>query len=284
MAVGYYATRASGAPVDLFEFIYGEGAGDRFTYTDAEEKVSHGGLVYEPIAISRTAVKSGSRTKEGSELKVTVPASSEIAKMFQGISPRRVIFLRVYQGYIARASDYEALAATATPGLTWSGRVLERTRKKQTVELSCDTLGAGMKRPGLTKTYSRECQHVLYGPRCQADKTAASSSATVVSSSGVTLELGSGWNGANGPVDYLGGMVEWDGEFGLESRMIVNVSADAVILDGPAPDLSAGSTVTVVLGCPRSMRACEQLHNNILNFGGCAFIPLDNPINKNNHT
>lgn len=275
---GYGSQRASGAPVDLFLFTYGEGAGDFFAYCNAEEPVVHEGITYEPVPISRSAIKSKGKPTD-TDITVTVASDSGLAELFRGFLPRRVILLRIYQGHIARASDYADLAATAGAGLSWTGRVLEASRKAARTELNCDTLGAGMKRPGFSVNYARECQRVLYGNRCAADKVAASSTATVSSSTVSTLTLSAGWD-SRGAQNYLGGLVEWIGVYGTETRAVMSVSGDTLTLDGPAPDLAPGDTVTVVLGCPRTLDGCRNLHNNILNYGGTFAIPLENPIGK----
>jgi len=67
-----------------------------------------------------------------------------------------------------------------------------------------------------------------------------------------------------------------------------------VTLAGITRDLSAGMTVNMVLGCNRSLilaeggigldpdTDCHTIHNNMNNFGGCAFIPNKNPIGRLN--
>lgn len=270
-----------GAPVDLFLFTYGTGSGDYYAYCNAEEPIAFGGKTYVPAPIDRSSIKSKGKPSE-TDITVTVASDSEIAQLFRGFAPRRVILLQIYQGHIARPDERADLAATGGPSLIWTGRVVESTRKRQNTELSCDTLGAGMERPGFTVSYARECQRVLYGDRCQASKAAATSSATVVSMTRATLTLQSGWN-ASDRSNYIGGLVEWNGQYGPETRTILNVVNDILTLDGPAPDLDNGDTVSVILGCPRTRAACASLHNNILNYGGTFAIPLENPIGKNNH-
>lgn len=270
-----------GAPVDLFLFTYGTGAGDYYAYCNGEQAITFGGKTYVPTPIDRSNIKSKGKPSE-TDITVTVASDSGIAQLFRGFAPRRVILLQIYQGHIARPGERGDLAATATPSLIWTGRVVEATRKRQNTELNCDTLGAGMERPGFTVSYARECQRVLYGDRCRANKVAATSSATVVSMVRASLTLQNGWN-ASDRANYIGGLVEWVGEYGPETRTILNAVNNTLTLDGPAPDLDNGVTVSVILGCPRTRAACAALHDNIVNYGGTFAIPLENPIGKNNH-
>lgn len=277
-------SRAAGVPFELYEFIYGEGEGDVFTYTDALAPVSLAGKVYEPAAITRDAIKSKGRQKN-SEIRVTVSRSLGVAGLFRGYPPRRVIFLRIYAGFLAGDNVPSKWAEEAgTASLRWSGRILESAPSKGQVNFTCDTLGAGMSRPGLTRFYQRECPFVLYGPRCQANRAAASTDCVVVEAAGSTVTLDSTWADITNKNKYVGGLFEWTGSLGLETRMIVSVNASGVILDGPVVDLEATDAAKVVLGCGRVTTDCVALHDNIVNFGGMPYIPIKNPLNKNNHT
>jgi hypothetical protein len=281
----YENSRDRGQPIEAFEFIYGEGSGDAYRYTDCERPVSLSGNTYAPIPIRRAdSVKSKGRP-DGTDLKIEVPATSEIAGLFRGYPPRRVIFLRIYQSHVPNDTDPVLWTDELAFGLFWSGRVLEAARRPRgIVQLSCDTLGAGMKRPGLTRFYQRSCQHRLYGPYCNANKAAATETAVVDSVNGFTVGLPTGWNGARAINDFIGGLIEWTGPYGTETRLIVEPSANAVVLDTPATDLVATDSVDLILGCPHTLAACRDLHDNAPNFGGNPWIPRVNPVNKNNHT
>ena len=49
-------SRTTGIPFELYEFVYGEGETDKFTYTDAEKPLSLEGVTFTPLAVSRGAV------------------------------------------------------------------------------------------------------------------------------------------------------------------------------------------------------------------------------------
>ncbi|MEP2533547.1 phage BR0599 family protein [Shimia sp.] len=276
-------SRAGARPVDFYRFDLGSDESDYLAYTSAEQAHTVDGLLYEPLAIDRDAVQSRGRGQSG-ELKVELPASSEIATLFRGGAPRRVVFLRIYEGNIPDARDLAGTSEPVEVNLVWSGRVLEATRKDSQTTLACDSLGAGMARPALTRNYQRECPLVLYGDRCNASKLLATFATTVDAVSGREVTVPSGWNGAQHPAYFIGGLLEWDGDTGAETRQIVNASDTSITVDTTLTELEAGDSVDAILGCPRSMDACTTLHGNILNYGGTPFIPLTNPVNQNNHT
>ena len=69
-----------------------------------------------------------------------------------------------------------------------------------------------------------------------------------------------------------------------ETRTVAKVSNSGteVSLRGSLRGLLVGATVGAVLGCGRNMQSCKTLHDNILNYGGQPFIPLDNPLSQKN--
>lgn len=286
MSLSNYATsRDRGQPVEIYEFVYGDGTGDAFRYTDGEREVVVDSQTFTPLAITRNeSIQSKGRPKNTS-LSITLPSSAGLVGLFRGTPPRRVVFVRIYEGVIPNDDDPGLWTADLAFGLRWSGRILEAKRqKKGTTVLSCDTLGAGMKRPGLTVFYQRPCQKQLYGAYCNANKVAATSTVTLDGVSGEVLTVPTGWEGANDINSYIGGLVEWTGAYGTESRMIIEPGPTTIYLDSPAYGLAALDDVSVILGCPHTLAACTDLHNNVNNYGGFPWIPRSNPINKNNHT
>ena len=122
------------------------------------------------------------------------------------------------------------------------------------------------------------------GSECRARKSAATRTRTAatVTSNNVTLV---------GDIlaeraACIGGTLEWTRADGKrEIRTITNVSADGFTLSirGGTRGLTAGMSLSIVFGCARNMAACRDIHNNIINFGGQPFIPLDNPLSQKNN-
>ena len=141
-----------------------------------------------------------------------------------------------------------------------------------------------MRRPGLRRHYQWPCPLALYGPRCRAVKTAMP--ATVASINGNKVTLTDGWIGSRVPANFIGGLFEWQGSAGKESRGILRIEGtNTVVISGPPVGLVAAQAVSVFIGCPHTLDGCGTLHNNAVNSVGHPWIPSNgNPFGKNNHT
>jgi hypothetical protein len=84
---------------------------------------------------------------------------------------------------------------------------------------------------------------------------------------------------------FVNGFVEWQTAQGnLETRSILQITAtDTLLLSGFHTGLEVGDSITAVLGCQRNLDDCENLHNNVNNYGGQAWLPVDNPLSPSNN-
>jgi hypothetical protein len=211
---------------------------------------------------------------------IRTAVDSPVAELFRLFAPSYPVTLVIYAGHIGD-SDAEFIAI-------WTGRIQSAKRSAsgaRNVELSAVPDSASMRRSGLRRHYQLTCPHALYDQdpfSCRANKAAATRAgvvATAVSYLGVTLAPG--WQGSFDPAKFVSGMVEWTGPNGPEKRTILRVAGNVLSLNMPTTGLTPGMTVDVVLGCNRQISDCQNLHNNVRNFGGMPFIPTDNPIKTN---
>lgn len=271
-----------GQPVDLYQFIYGE-AGTSIYYTDGETEVVYNGQTYIPHPISRDTIESNG-SPVGKEVKLRTARNSEVADLFLIYPPGSPVSVIIRSGHVPNSDDPVGWAAGENFPVVWTGRVLEVSRSDNTALLNCESASAGMRRPGLRRHYQWPCPLALYGSRCGATKVPIN--VPVVSTTGNKIVFASGFMGARVASNFIGGLVEWTGEDGKESRGILRVEgATTVVVSGVIRGLSPAEVVSVLIGCPRTLAGCETLHNNVVRYGGHPWIPSDgNPIGKNNHT
>ncbi|MEV5031648.1 phage BR0599 family protein [Sphingobium sp. LMC3-1-1.1] len=280
----YEASRESGAPIQLYRFTYGTEVGEFFAYTDHTDEVvvDHGGSVgeiaYQPVPVERDEIVSNG-TLDRSSMKLGLDVSTDLAELFRVYPPDNVVNLIVYQGHVDDPdSEFKVI---------WAGRVVSASRAHSELELQGEPISTQMKRPGLRRHYQYGCPHALYSTVCGANKAAATSAATVASISGTAVTLDAGWEGSLPPAKFLRGQFEWTpAGASTKRRTIIRVSGNVLTLSGLPLDLAADDAVNVVLGCNHHAFEdeggdCEGLHDNIVNYGGCKWIPVKNIINRN---
>lgn len=272
-------SRTKGKPINLFYIRYGQQPNSFVAYTDAEQDIIDGGVTYRSISITRgKLVFTG--TMDKSTLEVRASRNTKIADLFLRYPPSEVVNLTIKQGHLSD-SDHQFLVG-------WTGRIISSKRTNTEVILSCEAVGTSMKRVGLRRHYQYSCPHVLYGPMCKASKSDATIGTTIEAFTTNTITLPEGWNeeipseGAPIVTDvalFKGGIIEWTNSAGdVEIGAIIRITSGRVVkIAGYVRDVNIGDGVSMIRGCGRTMAACRN-HNNIRNFGGCPWIPRNNPL------
>lgn len=281
----YEESRDRGEPIDLYLFRYGEATNAFFAYTDGEQRVTFGGIDYEPLTIKRGNINA-SGTLDKQNMAVNTPINSGISELFKIYPPGQVVSLIIRQGH-ANDPDDQFL-------VIWTGRVLSAERDGSETTLTCESSATSMRRTILRRNYQTSCGHQLYGPECRANKVAATKTLPIIAITTNRINLQDGWSDPLPPVKYVGGMIEWRNSGNREIRTILRVIDDKIlVLSGPTTGLKAGDQVDVIKGCNHfwtfnsdgttneAETDCIGVHNNANNFGGQPWIPTENPINKN---
>jgi hypothetical protein len=276
----YEESQSFGQPVQLFKFTYGTEAGEYYSYTDHTEELTVDGVTYLPVPMDRDGIDSNG-TLDRTAIKISTDVGTDLAEIFRVYPPSSVVSLVIRQGHVGDSDDGFLVI--------WSGRVVAALREKGELALTGEPISTSLRRPGLRANYQYGCRHVLYGPKCQADKASKTLGTTVSAISGAAVTLPSGWNGAFDPSKFLGGLFEWTAPGGSTNRRtILRVTGNVLSLSGIPTDLAVSDAASVVVGCNHKAYAeddgdCLPLHNNILNFGGCRWIPLKNPVGTYNN-
>jgi len=259
-----------GTPVELYLFEFGN---DRLAYTNADEDILFNGVTYkaEPIVRDRIFI-SGRNDK--SSVKLTISTRSRLADLLRNYPPSDVIAVTIWQGHLDDP-DQEFK-------VVWKGRVLSMARKGVNVEMQMESILVSFNRHGLRRNYQIPCTHVLFDQWCKANEAAATTATTAASVGPNHVIPPNGWNPH--PLEkYKAGKVRWDGPYGPEHRMILNVdtASGKLLLSGPTVGLVAGQPIDVTLGCNHRMDDCQNLFNNIMNYGGCPWMPMKSPFRGN---
>lgn len=263
-------SRFFGRPIELYEFVYGDSASDKYFFTDADYPIVKGSDTFLPVPISRST-SDNSGTLDKSTLEIRLQRDNPVAELFRVYPPNRAVTLTVFQGE-AEDTDGQWKAL-------WTGRVLAVGWEGSEAKMACEPISTAMRRVGLRRNYQYMCPHILYGPKCGKSKTNVAVSVLDSTSRTVTV------SGSLGTVDhFVGGVFEWTDTNGVhQSRTIVSamlIPGSGVLLRVNGLILGLGASAIVAKGCQHTLSFCTDVHNNPHAFGGQPWIPLKNPVSN----
>lgn len=263
------ASREEAIPLAMMLFTYGDGATDYYAYTTAEDAVTYNDIVYTPIPVN-----SDEFTASGSLDRAAIPIRLSkflpITELFTGFPPSQPITVQVFLGHVG-SSDFK---------LSWPGRVRSHAIEGNDLVLTCESISTSMKRNGLRRHWQRGCMHAVYGPQCKAVQSSFTVNAVVSSVASPYINLPANWNGSLPVSNFVNGIVRWTNSDGrTDYRMILLLTGPTqLVLDSDVPQLEAGMTISLSLGCDHEIDTCINVFHNVNNYGGCKWIPLKNPL------
>lgn len=253
---------ADGQPTELYEFAIGS---EVFNYTSSEDEIVVGAITYTPVEIERTNITLGSETRRD-VLSVTMPSSVAPASRYIQIVPGQ-------RGSLTIKRQHRTDTPTPETIVIFKGivRAVGFTDNGLTAELSVVPITTGLGREVPRFTFQGLCNHVLYDSRCKVLQSTFQTTATV------TVEVGNVFTipGLSAEVDgfFTGGFVQLGT---TDFRLILSHTGDDVTLLLPFPESIVGVSVDVFAGCDHTLATCKTKFNNVIEYGGFAFVPLRN--------
>lgn len=257
----------SGQPIECFEITAGAQV---FRYTSAPDSQTIGANTYTPKAISRETRVDGPDNRKR-DFRFRLPTTDAVSQLYVGDLPgirTRVKLFRFHRNDTPTPEVVQEFDGFVN-GVSWEDA-------NKTTVFTCRVALATAVRQVPPRTYQKPCNHVLYESNtCKVDDTDPAFQASGVSVSGqsgsvlTVVGLGayaSGW--------FTGGYVEVVGS--NEYRMILNDDG-AGNLTLLVPFANAPTTVNVYAGCDHSIATCKTKFDNVVNYGGFAFVPTKNP-------
>ncbi len=263
----FEAGQESSQPVELYTFTIG---GTVTRLTSAEDDYPSGADTFQAATISREKLSGGGPDQRDKNVVLTVPGDNSIA--IQYITSVPGIKADVLIQRVQRPDG-----ATPEEITIFEGRISSVAFENggRQAKINVDPLVSATSRPVPRFTYQGLCNHVLYDDRCQVDDTDPSfrlSSGSVTAESGNTITVTGA--GANGDGYYTGGFVE--SLVANDFRLIIKQVGTLLTLHLPFDASVNGSTVNVFAGCDHTIAVCKSKFNNIINYGGFAFVPTKN--------
>ena len=257
----------AGQPVELFHFQIGS---TNYYYTSAEDEVTVAAQLYSPKAISRADTADGPANRDH-DFNVELPTSDAVAQFFTGVLPGKRVRCTVSRFHRNDLPTPEVVVVF--DGYVYSARFKDRLK---ICVLTARPVLSSVGRTCPARTYQGPCNHVLYDPAtCKVDD---SNPAFRASAKGVSAQVGNVLTvsglGAYAPGWFTGGYVEAIaiGDF----RMVLDDDG-AGNLTLLLPFSVQPATVNVFAGCAHDIAVCKSKFNNVINYGGFAFVPTKNP-------
>ncbi|MBU2548355.1 MAG: DUF2163 domain-containing protein [Proteobacteria bacterium] len=263
VSAAYIAAEASATrrPAELYH-IWKEG-GDHWYYTSGDAAVSYGGQTYAPAPIARGTAGYDTNL-ETSTLTVTTGYLESPAIQFISLYPIDVYWISVMKIH----RDMSPIEAS----VVFVGQIKNVSFKGREASIECVGLEYFLKQPIPRFRYQVGCNNSLYDTRCAVDSDSYKVTTTVtVSADGLTLTSAdfSGYDDGY----FTRGYMEKSGS----KAMIVYHAGTAVTLRYPVYGLATGDSVDVYPGCDLRIETCRDKFDNVLNFFGMPYIPLENP-------
>jgi uncharacterized phage protein (TIGR02218 family) len=262
----FETSQESSQPVEVYRFTIGA---QSCFYTSSATDKTIAATTYSAVAIKRSHIEEGP-DKRDATLRVTVPTPNDVAQLFITSIPGLRVRIEI--------NRYQRLD-TPTPEVVriFDGFVqsCSYTQNMKQAQFSCRPAVATLGRVVPRFKYRAACNHVLYDVGCKVDDTDLAfraSNALVTGVSGNVLTV-AGLSGTYVDGWFTGGMVEVVG--GTDYRLVLeHVGNDLTLL---LPFSVTPSNVTVFAGCDHTIATCKSKFDNVLNFGGFAFVPTKNP-------
>lgn len=271
--IDYEKSAEDGMPVELYDISY---SGKDWHFTTNIENVTYEGNVYHAVAIQRGETEdTGDATKSDMEIKIA--RTSEIGELFKVTPPSEPITITIRQ--------YHAFLGYQLPNqqtiTVWKGRVTNVSWQGEELVLTAESVFSSLLRVGVTRKFSRQCTHTLYGAGCRVNRQNYKLETKARNIVGTVLSLETGqtdnW--------FAGGYIQYnnDDSNAVEFRQIIASTANTITLNAIPLGLVANKTdIKLFAGCDHTHETCINKFNNIENYGGQPFIPIQNPFKGGN--
>lgn len=259
----------AGTPVEVYEITAGATS---FFYTSAEDDQLVGAQTYTAVEGLRRGVQTEGPEKRENEFAIRLPTFDSLAQIFVGVLPGFRVQMQVRRFHRDDTPTPEVIQIF--DGFVETAKFEEQG--KVTVLVARTALGAvGHTIP--RRAYQGSCNHVLYDPlTCKVDDTDPAfraSALSVDSQVSSTLTVAAGLMGTYADGFMNGGFVEVIGV--SDFRLILSHTSNDLELH--TPFTTTPTLINVFAGCAHTIAVCGSKFDNVIEYGGFAFVPVKNP-------
>ena len=255
--------------LELYRIIQGDT--NRATITSNSTDVVFGGVTYVATPVKRSRILSRPNLLQNN---VSLQFSVHTQLGLDLLVP-------VNKNLIHRLVIYRGMDV-ATLEQVWGGSLIQQGCSGESINLVYGGGGVSIRQLGDRRPFQRRCPFVLYDAlTCRATPQTSSGMVTAVNTTN-DIFLVSGLSSFE--VGYFTGGVLCPSSVysadNVRNRFISSHNkgggADQIRISVPV-ELSVGDEISVLAGCDRTWQTCYSKFNNIVNFGGFPFLPLEDP-------
>ncbi|MCL2076650.1 MAG: phage BR0599 family protein [Betaproteobacteria bacterium] len=253
-----------GTPLRLYEFSREHQV---WRYTNADHEIVFYEQAYLPIPIADDGIRQTGQTAADT-LTLTAPDDLPVVKLFAGHPPSAEIWLTIRDTHFGLPGEPDSAL------VVWIGicQSVRWTRPGE-VEITCTSISASMGRMGLRLTYERSCPHCLFDSSCRVSRLSWESGTHITALDGASITV------ANLPNNYYpGGAIRWGAADSIVEHRAIEArdGLRLTLLSGTA-GLMVGQSIVVTPGCNQTSAMCDDIYNNLLNYGGFRHMPGVSP-------
>lgn len=246
-------------PVELYH-IWREG-GEHWRYTSADQDIIYDSNTYVPATLKRGSVTYDSQL-EVSTMSIQTPHITDPTIEYIAFNPIEAFWVEVLKGF----RDFAEVV------VIFVGQIKNVSFKGAAANVQCVGFEHFLKMPVPLLRYQITCNWHLFSTECSKLKADFKVTGTVTLDPTKTI-LNSGSFGILSSGYLTGGLVE----FGDESRTIVAHTGSTITIAYKMQLLADGDSVDAYPGCDGRVETCRDKYDNVVNFLGFPFIPIENP-------
>jgi uncharacterized phage protein (TIGR02218 family) len=254
-----------GAPVEFYKF---SGELGNYFYTNDSVPHTYKGDVYLPENISRTAIEITSVLDSIVTVDVELPVTNKLAQLYCLVNLPTFLNVEIFRWH--RETDIEVETKRIWSGQSTGYKISDNWA---TIETS-SRLHANLNLSTNQVTCQAQCNHRLYDSRCKLNPNDFKWNTTALIIKGTKIFVENDQNEDH--ILKLGKLVV---DRTGENRIITDNMSNTITVIYPFIDIVPGEPVSIYMGCDKAYSTCIEKFNNVVNFGGFKWLPIDNPFN-----
>jgi len=266
-------------PAELFR-IYDNAGIDEY-YTNGDVAISHNSKTWNPAVIKRDQIEYSSNLTT-SQLTITVDYLNPVVFYYISYNPPRNVWVEVFK--LHRDQD-PGMNYLFEVDILFVGVISKVEIQGNSARVTVNGFEGFFEKPVCPKKYQRQCQHQLGDTGCglNMDSWYLKRAVSSVSADGLTIGISAS---IDNDVLVLGYMRNYTSNVPLpatiEYRMIVYNQGTTVKIRYPFGNtpIVSETNLRFYYGCSGDITVCGDTFDNLDNFLGFPYIPIDNPARR----